>query len=585
MTTPAHLESDARKVHLMKLEDKGSDNNYHHWASCTKDRLESLNLWKLIEGPESEPPVIPDLVKEHVHEAVSAADGSKVKVKVAGNEAEVEDARKKAEPWRIGDLTARTLLKEAVPAHRASTIDFATTAKQIWIALQEEYAPANETRASTLHQKILCYVCTADLDVHKWLDNIRILYYFLCRQSPGRMTDADFGSTIANLLPTNDEWRPFNTMLARDMTVARNLGKPMTSSEVVQRIKAEDWTHRRDDPEILPQIHSLEAMRKRPHPTAFLSHSPNKRQDLWCSNRHCLKRKGHTIEDCLAFGGGKCGQYPEWWTWRKDIHLPPDQRPNSSHQNSSNSRSPATGANRATGKPRAHVAEVVDDEDNTLSDESADVTAALSQEEGYYAFNVFVQDPSVSVTCNTLALNNATEKSFEVYHDSGANRHIFFDRAYFVNYREISPLTIKGFGSTLSTDALGVGDIHLRATCHGRTSTIKLTDVLHVPSARLNLVSQGCLDRRGMAMRSDGGTMVLSSNGTDLIMGKIQRNNLFRLLVTPVQSRSLLDRISPTASPSLAERLSHRAPAAFKAGARRPALKKGKKVSPGFYTA
>lgn len=382
------------------------------------------------------------------------------------------------------------------------------------------------------------------------------------------MTDTDFASTIANLLPTNDEWCPFNTLLAWDMTIARNVGKPLQSSEVIQHIKAEDWTHYRDDPEILPQIHTLEAMRKHPSTAVNINQSPTKWQDQWCSNRNCLKRKDHTIKDCLAFGRGKCRQYPEWWIRRKDIHLPPDQRSSQNqNSNSSTARSPATGANRTNGRPHANNAEVDSEGEDVSGDSTANVNTVLTQDDAYYAFNVCINNPAVCITCNTLALHNSTEKLFEVYHDSGANRHIFFDRSHFDNYRSITPLIIKGFGSDLSTDALGMGDVHLRATCHSRTATIKLTDVLHVPSARLNLVSQGCLDRCSMAMRSGGGTMVLSSNGTDLIMGKIQRNNLYHLLITPV-SWSLLDRIEPQAPKpkSLSKRLSHRAPAAFRAG-------------------
>ena len=62
MTTNPIAEADARKVRLIKIEDNGNDNNYNYWASCAKDRLEQLRLWKYIEGPESEPPKTGDHV-------------------------------------------------------------------------------------------------------------------------------------------------------------------------------------------------------------------------------------------------------------------------------------------------------------------------------------------------------------------------------------------------------------------------------------------------------------------------------------------------------------------------------------------
>lgn len=573
MSDTTSSEHDARKARLMKIEDRGNDNNYHYWASCAKDRLEQLSLWKYIEGPDSVAPTIPKLVKTYEYDALLATTvEARVKARMLGNEKEYEEAVKKALPWRIGDLSARTLLKEAIPAHRAPAISLCTTAKEIWIALREEFAPANETQAATLHQKILAYVCTADLDVQKWLDNVRNMYYFLVRSAPDRMTDEEFARTIANLLPTNDEWRAFNTILNNEMTTRRQAEKPMRSSEVIQRIKAEDWSHRRDDPEIFPQIHSLEAMRKRGAPVVNLNNADPKRLDKWCANNNCAKRKGHTIEECFAYGGGRCGQYPDWWTWRRDIHLPPNQR------------SAAPKSNPVQNRPvqhRANVTEVDAVPEISTADSPAEATETLAQDDAYYAFNSIINDPVNNLTCHTMALQSSSTCSTQVYHDSGANRHIFFAREHFDNYRTIKPLTVKGFGSSLSIDAVGVGDVHLRADCNGRTSWVKLSDVLHVPSARLNLVSQGCLERRGMESRSANGTMVLSHRGTEIMVGRLQANNLFMFDAVPV-SRDLRNRISP---PSLASRLSKMSvkPAVFRAGARRSESRR--KVTRGFYTA
>ncbi|KAI0082956.1 hypothetical protein BDY19DRAFT_901237, partial [Irpex rosettiformis] len=225
----------------MKLEDADDNNNYDHWASCVKTRLQQLKLWQYIEGHNSDPPKILALVERHEYEAVMASDGAtKVMAVMPGNEAEVVLARKEAEPWYDGDLATRALLQEAIPAHKGTIIDHAKSAKELWVALQEDYCPANKTRAATIHQKILSYVCTPDLDITKWLDNVRALYYQLVRQASDRMSDTKFASTIANLIPNTDKWCPFCTLLTHDMTKARQTGHPMQSSEIIQRIKAED---------------------------------------------------------------------------------------------------------------------------------------------------------------------------------------------------------------------------------------------------------------------------------------------------------------------------------------------------------
>ena len=163
-----------------------------------------------------------------------------------------------------------------------------------------------------------------------------------------------------------------------------------------------------------------------------------------------------------------------------------------------------------------------------------------------------MDDPEQHITCNTIAFQASAADSLKIFHDSGANRHIFFDRTHFDNYRTIPPLTINGFGSSVSSAAIGVGDIFLHAKCNGKTSTIKLSEVLHVPSARMNLVSQGCLERRGVSSRSKDGRMTLTMNHADILTGNLQHNNLFLLDATPV-SRNLADRILP--SISLADRI------------------------------
>ena len=56
------------------------------------------------------------------------------------------------------------------------------------------------------------------------------------------------------------------------------------------------------------------------------------------------------------------------------------------------------------------------------------------------------------------------------------------------------------------------------ATVDGNSTKIVLTDVLHVPRARLNLVSQGCLEKRGIACVTNGaGRMTLQKDGRVLV--------------------------------------------------------------------
>ncbi|KDQ22451.1 hypothetical protein PLEOSDRAFT_1031062, partial [Pleurotus ostreatus PC15] len=40
-----------------------------------------------------------------------------------------------------------------------------------------------------------------------------------------------------------------------------------------------------------------------------------KKEDKTCTN---CKKKGHLAEDCFRDGGGKAGQWPDWWQGKRD---------------------------------------------------------------------------------------------------------------------------------------------------------------------------------------------------------------------------------------------------------------------------
>src|SRR5271154_1784863 len=45
-----------------------------------------------------------------------------------------------------------------------------------------------------------------------------------------------------------------------------------------------------------------------------------------CTVKDCESPARHEAADCFAHGGGKQGQYPDWYRGPRDIHLPKHQR-------------------------------------------------------------------------------------------------------------------------------------------------------------------------------------------------------------------------------------------------------------------
>ena len=99
---------------------------------------------------------------------------------------------------------------------------------------------------------------------------------------------------------------------------------------------------------------------------------------------------------------------------------------------------------------------------------------------------------------NKMALDPGNRMA-RIYYDNGATRHVFYDRRLFKSYSILEkPIRVNGFGSNLSTIAKATGSVELKATVGSRTHTFTLTDVLHIPDSRCNLVSGIKLDYKGV---------------------------------------------------------------------------------------
>ena len=114
----------------------------------------------------------------------------------------------------------------------------------------------------------------------------------------------------------------------------------------------------------------------------------------------------------------------------------------------------------------------------------------------------FVFSPFTSSTCaDIISAANSTAGALFVSHgetltsectwcvDSGANRHICHDRAYFTNYRQAN-ITVTVARKNITMQAVGVGDCKLKVMDNDDTIVfLNLTNVLHIPESTRNLFS------------------------------------------------------------------------------------------------
>lgn len=365
-------------------------------------------------------------------------------------------------------------------------------------------------------------------------------------QDPHAIDEGQFIRKLVCLLPYSDDWKVFHEQIKREVETAIESGSPLTYDDVIERIQEEEWDHKDQDPEhqaelLLTTTASL-LKRKRPISgiTANAAVTEKKaryddRSKLVCTNEYCGSRKRHTRDNCFAYGGGKAGKYPDWWKGRHDIHLHPDKRSRTTMNES---------GELATKVAETNITRVIC------------LTRLVGKQD----------EPE----CSHVTLSAGPKDTTLVYSDFVANRHIVFDRSLFTEYTPVDDIIIKGFDSTFTSKAAGVGTVEYIDTSGKGKPIVRLSDVLHIPLARLNIWSCGELEDQGVSHHTDGrGNISFALGAQTIATGKMGHNRLYRMHLKPTAhagggpvfiATSLIECLGPVmadamATSSLADRI------------------------------
>lgn len=524
------------RTELPKIIDDGTNNNYGEWETKSYHKLREWDLLMYVEGPTSQPPIIPPLRHPVTHQGFDDA-GQMSTVHVPGNEDEHEQALIDAQPWMSGNNTTLSRIVAAVPSHQLHLVKRAKYAKQAWESLRSVYQPRNSLRAATIKGQIMSYRCESNMNISKWLNDMQTLYNSLCDLDTERMTDRDFALAILDLMPQDDGWRDFVSSLRTKVRDSDSQTLPIDSTTFITTIRDEYWYRHKDDYQSTSHIftarYDAQKHFKRPRPadistTSTTSPTPNKRtrtqttDTRQCTNPFCTSPRGHNTSDCISYKGVKAGQYGDWWRGPWNIHLHPSQRsadnniPPKTHPAYAQrkqpvinqSTSPNTSLDRSS---TSHIESVNDCEANSL--------LASDNDTNCYAWTTQLLHDAVFATLPVL--NESLPHDNSCHHDSGANRHVFHDRSVFEQYESIQPLTVKGFGQNLSTVAVGRGTVRLEGKYGANTSPILLRNALHIPAARSNLISGIQLDKAGVTSTLGHNTITLSTKNKPIVSGTI----------------------------------------------------------------
>lgn len=325
--------SNNDSVELPNLVDDWINNNYGEWEIRSYHKLGEWDLLKYVEGPTSQPPVIPPLRHTVTHHGIDD-DGHLSTVHVLGNLAEHEQALRDAIPWMTGNKTALARIVSAVPSHLLYLVKDAKYAKQAWESLRSMYRPQNSLRAATIKRQIMSYRCQSDMNIAQWLTDMQRLYSSLCILDTDSMSDSDFALSILALMPQPEDegWANLLSGLRMKVRDSDSQGLPIYSTTFITAIR--DYWHSRnlkDDHQTTS--HTISSARSKAQKCKRARAANAKRartqqadkDHRQCTNPFCGAR-GHDIADCVSYGGAKEGQYGDWWRGPWNLHLPRSQR-------------------------------------------------------------------------------------------------------------------------------------------------------------------------------------------------------------------------------------------------------------------
>jgi hypothetical protein len=596
---------DNRKIEikLKKLVDTGTANNYGGCEVKWRSKLDAYGLWSYIEGPR---PDMPELKEDRVQKGLKEGTTEEVTFVIKGNRERWEQAQKDNAPWIEGNKRALSAIIDAIPDHKLYLVKDTKYARDAWKALKNEYKPMNARTIVQVKQELLSGKCAShsSADVEKWLVWMIAKKQALHDVDPSSMTDTEFARHLITLMPQTGKWTYLSNELSRAMTKDMLDGQKLTSMAVINAMRDQMKVNDRGMQEeaVMNAMSSGKRTLEQAYYTSQTNPNANKRLRVenygstsntgssggvkWCINRFCKRPKGHLQADCIAFGGGKAGQYPDWWRGPRDIHLHPSQR--ADYQGGP--------AGRVTPGPRPpptvfythgqylqssiqpiqpgtypqqypvyqvpyqapyHPLQIVGGSPHPAPSQAvtpaiaAPSTSSFTTDSSEHASSIvgpekiFIVDGTIHSVINDLddvveSVNKLVltggEKTNDSFWDTGATRGVFHDRAVFRDYRVFAhPIQVNGFGSNLATIARAVGTVDMRSWVDNKEDRWTLTDVLHIPDARCNLISGIRLDYKGVfAVAGDQKVaLYIKGSSTPFAIGDIQ-NDLYRLHAEPI---------------------------------------------------
>lgn len=379
------------------------------------------------------------------------------------------------EEWQQRDAWTQGLITLNVKNPIGLGVKLDGTAAETYASIATVKDAISDLGCITAEQELnaIKYSDGSDMDEH--ISALRSAWTKANGQGAG-ITDTKFRMVVLKSLPST--WLPFIGSLYAETTSAGVIARVTAHSKMILSLVPAHGS-------------SLKAL------STTSGSSKLRNPHLKCSN---CNKSGHEMATCFQKGGGKEGQFPDWWRGKRA-----GEDSNQTHASAANS---------------------------TKTSHIAASAISSTNDDTYYAF---------STHQNVFPTRNE-DGSLDSFADSAASEHYFADRSDFHDYIE-EPHQ----GETATGDKfriLGRGTVRKVAISpDGKRTNVSFTEALHAPDFTHNLVSIGRLDRMGYTVKFGGGKVsVLDTKGNTIMEGSAS-GTMYRLkLVNPTP-----DDILPTA--------------------------------------
>ncbi|KAG9225832.1 hypothetical protein CCMSSC00406_0008360 [Pleurotus cornucopiae] len=418
------------------------------------------------------------------------------------------------------------------------------SAAEIWKQLSDTYIHRDEMRKNyaDLAFKNLCFDPNNGQMLAEFFKDLKVKRKEAMDYG-NQYTDIDFRGTIVNSLPGKEFDMmlqafsgilvPANLMQQIELYYSRVEGRLKTVvTKPQQLLQADSSTPSSTIQALQARIAQLESGRKR------------KKDDRVCTN---CNKKNHLVEDCFRPGGGKAGQWPDWWTGKREGGNPPASNlAVASSSVASLSQHYALSADRAEhssenvpdclGGPAPNGGEDVDVgpwNDPGSPEIVANMGSSKWSEDSFEEIWAGTSPKWKDIPCaDRIVLLNATIGIIEAKNfvmtvlDSSATDHFIMNRDLFETYESIAPTLGSGSKKGSRFTIIGKGRVRKTFIVNGEERTITF-DALHTPDVTSDLISVSELDAKGLTVIFSKGLGRVYDKDDKLILTTTKVNELY----------------------------------------------------------